>query len=390
MRVLFSFIGGSGHVEPLVPIARAIDAAGHTVALSCGAAMASTVERLGFPVFQLGTASASAPERLPLRPIDMQREAREFRDGFARDGARGRAPHMIALCRAWQPDLIVCDETDFGDMIAAESLGLPYASVLVLAAGFVAPADTIRSALDEVRADFGLLPDPQLTMLSRYLVLAPFPASYRDPAFPLPATALNFRQSMPETPPDAPAWAMVLPGAPVVYFTLGTVFNTESGDLFARVLAGLRDLPINLLVTVGRHIDPAEFGAQPANVRIEQFVPQASVLPYCDLVVSHGGSGSVLGALAHGLPSVLIPMGADQPVNAARCVELGVARMLDPIALTPESVRAAVTAVLENPVYRQAAAWMRDEFAALPDAAQIVPAIERIVADAHGSRRASA
>ena len=104
----------------------------------------------------------------------------------------------------------------------------------------------------------------------------------------------------------------------------------ESGDLFQRVLAGLRDLPIDLIVTVGRDLDPVDLGTQPANVHVERFMPQAALLPHCDLVVSHAGSGSVLGALAHGLPMVLLPIGADQPLNAARCQALGVADVLDP------------------------------------------------------------
>src|SRR5205823_2594812 len=171
--------------------------------------------------------------------------------------------------------------------------------------------------------------DPDLAMLGRYLVLSPFPPSYRDPAFPLPATAHAFRPSAPDpAPADAvPPWMTGLHDAPTVYFTLGTVFSMESGDLFQRVIAGLRALPINLVVTVGRDIDPAELGPQPANVHIERYIPQAWLLPHCRLVVSHGGSGSVMGALAHGLPLVLLPMGADQPLNGARCAALGVARV---------------------------------------------------------------
>lgn len=53
--------------------------------------------------------------------------------------------------------------------------------------------------------------------------------------------------------------------------------------------------------------------------RVERFIPQAQLLPQCDLVVSHGGSGSVIGALAHGPPSVLLPMGVDQPQRPAEC-----------------------------------------------------------------------
>jgi UDP:flavonoid glycosyltransferase YjiC (YdhE family) len=78
-----------------------------------------------------------------------------------------------------------------------------------------------------------------------------------------------------------------------------------------------RELPANVVVTVGEHIDPAEFEPQPTHIRIERFIPQSTLLPNCDLVVSHGGSGSVVGALAHGLPAILIQMGADSPTTRA-------------------------------------------------------------------------
>jgi MGT family glycosyltransferase len=173
-------------------------------------------------------------------------------------------------------------------------------------------------------------------------------------------------------------WPITQPKWPTVYFTLGTVFNLESGDLFARVLNGLQPLPINLLVTVGPHIDPAEFGPQPENVFITQYIAQENILPHCALVITHGGSGSVGGVLAHGLPSVLIPMGADQPLNAARCVHLGLGQTLDPLALTPESARAAVKEILATPSYSQNAQRLRDEFVALPGALEMVRLIEQL------------
>ena len=382
MRILFTFVGGNGHFVPIIPVASAAEAAGHTIAFGCGPSMVSTVEAAGFTVFPLGTGTASPPERLPLRPPDAAREDREFRDRFVRHGARHRAPHIIAICTEWQPDVLVCDETDFGGMVAAERLGLPYATVLVMAAGSFVRTEVVGEALNELRAEHSLPPDRELEMLRRYLVLSPFPPSLRDPAYPLPATAHAFRPRIPKAAEDpAPAWASRLPGAPAVYFTLGTVFNMESGDLFTRVLAGLRDLPVNVVVTVGPYIDPTEIGPQPANVYMERYIPQESILPYCSLVVSHGGSGSVAGALAHGRPSALIPMGADQPMNTARCVQLGVARVLDPIEATPDRVRAAVSNVLADPGYRLAAERIRDEFAALPGPAHTIWLLERLAAD---------
>nr|WP_309794649.1 nucleotide disphospho-sugar-binding domain-containing protein [Inquilinus ginsengisoli] len=96
-------------------------------------------------------------------------------------------------------------------------------------------------------------------------------------------------------------------------------------------------------------------------------------------MLSHAGSGSVIGALAHGLPSVLIPLGADQPHNAARCEDLGVARVLDAVRCTPAMVRDAVAAVLADPACRRAAEAVRDEIAAMPDAAHAVTLLQRLV-----------
>ena len=95
----------------------------------------------------------------------------------------------------------------------------------------------------------------------------------------------------------------------------------------------------------------------------------------------HGGSGSVLGALAHGLPLVLLPMGADQPQNAQRCAALGAGRVLDVIAATPDDVRDAVSAVLSEPSYRAAAERLRDELAALPGPEHAVALVERLATE---------
>jgi UDP:flavonoid glycosyltransferase YjiC (YdhE family) len=370
VRLLFAFTGGRGHLEPLVPIAVAAADAGHSVAFGGRPAIVANVRDLGFTAFPFGR--DLTPKRIPLQELDADREDRVLREGFAGRIGRERTADILALAAAWLPDLVVCDEIDFGSMIAAERLGLPYASVLVVAAGSFVRPEVVAEPLDELRAEHGLPPDPQLAMLSRYLVLSPFPPSFRDPAFPLPATAHGFRTVTPEHSERE---------GPTVYFTLGTVFNVESGDLFVRVLAGLRELQLDVVATVGSEIHPAELGPLPDRIRVERYVAQSSILPRCSAVVSHAGSGTVLGALAHGLPSVLLPMGADQPLNAARCVELGVARVLDAIRATPEDVRDSVAAVLSDPRYRSSAERLRDEVAALPEPAHAVMLLERLVAE---------
>ena len=132
-------------------------------------------------------------------------------------------------------------------------------------------------------------------------------------------------------------------------------------------------------MTVGRDIDPACFGAQPDHVRVERFVPQAEVLPRADLVVSHGGSGSLMAALAHGLPSVLLPLGADQPHNAQRAEELGLARTLDAATATPEEIRRAAADTLDDRDALDRARRVADEIDALPAVAEVVPLLEAML-----------
>jgi MGT family glycosyltransferase len=145
-----------------------------------------------------------------------------------------------------------------------------------------------------------------------------------------------------------------------------------------RALAGLRELPWRVVVTVGREIDPQSLGPQPSNVLLRSYVPQSQLLPHCNLVVSHGGSGSVLGALSHGLPMVLLPMGADQTLNAARARQLQVAEVLDPVGATPGAVKVAATRVMADPTYVQNAEQIQREISALPGPDHASALLERL------------
>ena len=379
MRILFTFAGGSGHLEPLLPIASTAEEAGHSVAFVARPWMTPRVEALGFTAFTAGQSNKSA-KRLPLKLIDIEQELCDLRDGFILRNGYQRAPDLTTICQDWQPDMIVWEEVDFAAPVIAEHLNILHASVLIIAAGALVRPPLIAEALNQLRAEYDLPTDPDADMLSRYLVLSPFAPSYRDPAFPLPATAHSFRlnDEIQPKPTPAPDWSKVIEDAPVIYVTLGTIFNVESGNLFERLLDALRGLSANVLLTLGSELDPQMFGDQPSHIHIERFVPQDTVLPYCDAVLTHAGSGSVNGALAHGLPMVLLPMGADQPWNAERCEALQVARVLDAFTATPQDICDALNDVLNNPTYRASAHRLRDEIATLPPPAYALGLLERL------------
>jgi UDP:flavonoid glycosyltransferase YjiC (YdhE family) len=369
VRILFTFIGGRGHLEPLIPIARAAEGAGHTVGVAGSGNLGDAIAAAGFLAFPTSEPRTESREPEPLRKVDPGKEDRDLRENFARLGARRHAAAILELAGRWEPDVVVRDEVDFGAAIAAERLRLPCVSVVVLAAGGFPRKSLVAEPLHALRDAYGLPADPELVMLDGGLVLSPFPRRLRDPEAPLPPGAISFRPGAVTEPSPAAK-------RPTVYFTLGTVFTPH--DLSATVLDGLSRLPVDVIATVGADGDPAAFGPRTKHMRIERYIPQGEVLPTCDLVISHGGSGSIMGALAHGLPSILMPLGADQPYNARRCVALGVAREVEPATVTPEQIRVAVAGMLADERYRRAAERIREEINALPGADQMVPLLERL------------
>jgi UDP:flavonoid glycosyltransferase YjiC (YdhE family) len=358
----------------MVPIARAMVAAGHTVAF---AGHADPVRHLDFErIVTTGTPGGPAPERRPLVEPDQRHEEEVVRRHFAGVAARGRLARYREVFADWRPDLVVRDEMDFGAAVATEALDVPHAVTLVLAAGGFARPEVVAEPLDELRASAGLTSDPTLARLWRGMVLSPFAPSLRDPAWPHPPGTYAFDpwRPGPRGPRDRPR----------VYLTLGTVFPLESEDLLARLLAAIAALPVDVVATTGRDVDPAELGPQPPNVRLERWLPQASVLPTVDLVVSHGGSGTLAAAAAHGVPQVVVAMGADQMLNARRVTALGLGRVLHPTTVTGPEAAAAVTAVLASPAARTAAAHLAAEYATLPTPAGTVAPLESLATRRYG------
>jgi MGT family glycosyltransferase len=158
-----------------------------------------------------------------------------------------------------------------------------------------------------------------------------------------------------------------LPGlggrGPVVYATLGTI--NRGPDLLAAIIGALAAERVELVVSTGR-VDPAALGPQPDHVHVAPWFDQAAVLPWCDAVVTHGGAGTLAAAIAHGTPLLLLPISADQPMNAARCVAAGLGLALGPAERTSGAIRAATRELLRDDRYAGAAAAAADEAAAQP------------------------
>ena len=162
----------------------------------------------------------------------------------------------------------------------------------------------------------------------------------------------------------------------LVYATLGTVFNLESGDLLDRLADALERCGRDALLTVGPHIDVARFATAGPNLRIESFADHRESFPRSVAVVFHGGSGTLVDALAMGVPVVVLPMGADQPDNADRCAELGVGIVLEPLTATTDEIAEAIARVIDEPRFAAAAVAIADEARTQPRLADVRELVE--------------
>ena len=358
-------MGGWGHAEPLLPVARLAERCGHRVSFAGQAAVVPRLQALGFETFVVGP-DTLITDAQPLVPVDRDQERAVMRDHFVARYGASRAAELTALAQRHRPDLVVCDEIDVGAVVAAERLGVPCVTVTVIAAGRLAAPDVVGDEWRRLRLDHGLPDDPETARIGGTLAIAPVPRSFRDPAVPTPP---SLRWTRPPILDEVRVPRR--PAPPFVYATLGTVFNLESGDLLARLLDALGRTGFDALLTTGPHVG-SELRARAApTVRVEEFVPQHEVLGRCAAVVCHGGSGTLIAALSLGVPVVVLPLGADQPDNADRCEALGVGVVLDPMSADPVTIADAVETVVRNERFARAAAALAAEAAGQPAPAAI-------------------
>jgi UDP:flavonoid glycosyltransferase YjiC (YdhE family) len=289
-------------------------------------------------------------------------------DVFARIDARAAFPGILAACDAWGPDVVISEITEFAGPLAAEALGVPSVCVGISQQGKEERAiPVIADALGELRARFGLRPDPGAERLLRRPYLTLLPAALEDPATPARVAALRFREARPAVR-RYPLYGGPADDRPLIYVTFGSVTPTMEffPDVYRRAIDALAGLPLRVLVTVGRDRDPAEVGRVPANVRVERWVAQADLMPHVAAMVCHGGSGTVTMGLAGGVPMAVVPLFADQPWNAERVDALGAGIALSGGPDAVDGLREAIVRLAGDPSYRATAQRIAAEMHALP------------------------
>lgn len=379
MRVLITTCPLYGHFYPMVPLAWALRAQGDDVLVASSAGFeAATATGLHpavvAPEADLGRMMGFTREGVPVpRPADPEAALSRSGRGFGRLAAQ-QLPGTRDLVRRYRPDLVISEPMEFAGPLAAAAAGVPWVD------HHWGPALSRPTALRDAGRDelapeltelgLGTFPEPAL-------VLDPSPPSLRFPDA-LPAQALR---PVPYNGGGAvPEWLNGRPDRPRICVTLGTVGPAVLGGMdLAELVGALTLLDVEVVVAgTGDHV-AALAGRAPDSVRLAAWLPMSEVAPTCAAVVHHGGAGTMLTALAHRVPQILLPgVQADQRANAERLHATGGGILISREEATPGTVREACAAVLDERSYRASAQALGDEIAAQPPVADLVPRLREL------------
>jgi UDP:flavonoid glycosyltransferase YjiC (YdhE family) len=343
-RILFVTWDGGGNVNPLLALGPRLAARGWAVH---GYGPPSLADRFG-------AAGVDYAVRDTDDPWDPTLLAGDVRDQLARIGA----------------DAALVDYMQPGAICGAEAAGCPTAVLVhtlhraLLVDGAPGPIAMAASVdgLNAARLAVGLDPvegfGPLLDRCDRVLVTCPeeLDAGAGDVADNVRYVGPQLELLPSLRSSHAPDRRQNAGDRPSVVVSLGTTPMDEQ-PVLERVLAALADLRVDVVATAGSHLDPAAVAAPP-NATVRGYVPHAALLPGARLVVTHAGLGTVLAALAHGVPLLCLPLGREQPDNAAAVERAGAGLVLAP-ASDPADIREAAEALLDGAAHRQAAEAMR-------------------------------
>ena len=414
-QYLFALVDAGGNVPPELHAARRLVERGHAVTVLADDSVAAEVRGTGAEVRRWVRAPNRA-DRLPEHDLARDWECRypwqlfdRLADTLLVGPAAGYAGDVTEAIARGRPSLVACSMFCLGGMVAAEAAGIPYVvlfpNVYPLPARGLPPfgaglrpargllgrwRDPILnrfiehqwdrrglSVLNTLRGSYGLTPlehmFDQVRRAHRQLVMT-------SPAFEFPWTPpATVRYVGPVL--DDPLWSQAAPWTPpagttpLVLVAMSTTFQDQTGSL-SRVIAALRRLAVRGIVTTGPAIDPAALPAAP-DVTVVAHAPHRDVLRHAAALITHGGHGTVMKALAAGVPMVLLPHGRDQGDTAIRITTRGAGIALNRAA-TPDAIAAALGAILQNPSFRACAQRLGEAVRRDADGAALVRELEDI------------
>nr|MDT0661778.1 activator-dependent family glycosyltransferase [Micromonospora sp. DSM 115978] len=423
MRILFATYAEKTHFWTMVPLAWALQTAGHEVRVASQPELTDVITNAGLTAVPVGKDH---------RMYEFIKQAAAEDDGledwfdFAEDRPevltwehlkwgygqvvlwwwRVFNDVMIAdlttYCRQWKPDLVIWEPITFAGPIAATATGVPHARLMWSVDLFTRMRRRFHQVNEEQPADqredvfrqwlaarvgrYG--GEFSEVMTTGHFTIDTTPNSLRhDPHLDLDLDLhyLPMRHIPYNGPSVIPDWLRTPPTKPRVALTLG-VSSTERLDGYAisvqEILDHLADLDLDIIAT----LPPAQADKlhnTPTNTRIVGFAPLNALAPTCNAVIHHGGNGTYYTTLAAGVPQLIVPRFFDGGIRADYLARQGAGFKITDEEATGAKIREAVLRLVEDPAYAENATRLAAEMRALPTPNDLVGEIEELTAKYH-------
>ncbi|MFF3916358.1 activator-dependent family glycosyltransferase [Streptomyces sp. NPDC001852] len=414
MRVLFTVFPATAHIHPIVPLAWALQNAGHDVRVAIHPDAVDLVTDAGLTAIPLGNREilSSVVEfnsNLDLLDglddslaLDTDRETPRWEEQWygltqVLSMFTPVLQDLVSLTESWRPDLVLWDPFCPAAAVAARVSGAAQARILwgqdniawlraksrqqLASRGATPGQDPVNALMRPMLSCYGLDYDEEL-LLGQWTI-DPMPSGMR---LPLDLPYQPMRRVPYNGAAVVPDWLLARVDRPRVCLTLGLggrgrqLFR-ESGVGFPEIVAALAELDIELVATIdAKQRDLVT--TVPDNVRLVDYVPLGQLLPTCSAIIHHGGGGTFAAAVAHQVPQLITPMPFwGEHVTARYVADHGAGLLIPSAELTAENLRDQLSRLLTEPAFGKGAADLYQEMREAPSPAELVPVLEDLTAE---------
>ena len=367
MRVLVTALSGHGHLFPLVTTAWALRSLGHDVLYATAGNMAA-VQATGLHSYDVapgldlgklvgdnaGQAFRSSTSGRPIPEDPREHPAFRMFNGLA----EGMVDGLVGLARDWRPDVVVYESMNLIGLLAADAAGAKSVSHSIGIAFNRQVASMFGAMQVDIFKRYGLDEIPEADV---HLAVAPPSMATEEHGWPMRYVPYNGGGQL-------PGWLTGRPERPRITVTLGTVAPMLTGiGPLERIATAAAKVDAEFVIAIGGQVDTSSLTDLPDNVRLAGYVPLGPLLASSTAVIHHGGAGTTLTALDAGVPQILVPQGADGPMNAAAVAAAGCG-----LNVTDEELDAQlVERLLTDEALRAGAERIRAEMHAMPSPAEV-------------------
>ena len=377
-KIVFFCIPAHGHTNPTLNVVRELISRGHEVWYYSYNSMREKIEATGAKF--IACDDYDAQQRI--RPEEGARLGKDlaFSTHLLVDTTLALDETLCRDMRALQPDCIVADSMAVWGKAAAMKLGIPFISSTTTFAFNQhsakimkqSPAQLLRMlvSMPKIQKDIRRLQNAGYPIRSVLDIIQNDDAThtivYTSPEFQPCADTFSADHYAFVGPSIRPAVSSIEKRLKtLVYISMGTV-NNNLLPLYRSCIAAFKDSGVQLILSVGELVDPAQLGTLPENVEVHAHVDQIAVLQQADAFISHCGMNSATESLYFGVPLVMLPQTPEQGGVAARVAQLGAGIVLKNTA--PDAIAQAVNTVLSELSYRESAAAIGQGFRNCPGA----------------------